>query len=56
MEFRFAPGSSKLVGVCRVGDDPKRQTSLRSSMDPDESFTHGDKAPSSAFVDPSWRV
>jgi len=56
MEFRFAPGSSKLVGVCRVGDDPKRQASLRSSMDLDESFTRGDSAPPSAFVVQSWRV
>ena len=37
-KFRFAPGSSKLVGVSQAGNDPKYQASLRSSMDLGESL------------------
>ena len=32
-QFAFKPGASGLLGVAQVGDDPRHQAQLRSSMD-----------------------
>ena len=37
--FQFRPGASKILGVAQVGDDPKTQAQLQSSMDLGSSVT-----------------